>query len=120
MDAEWVKPEQDYLKTEAGFTLNKTPHRKVVTYVEPPTELEAYNLKARGIIVVEWKKAQYAITTAFEILQEDGTWKNGLYSEKEYMELTYPFGTKLVLRALTIGPDTLKSGHTEPVEVMVS
>ena len=75
MDGEWPKNEQDKLKEDAGFTVNKTPERKVVTYVNPPTNLEVYNDKRRGVIVVTWEKAQHAVTTAFEVQQEEGVWK---------------------------------------------
>jgi hypothetical protein len=120
IDIAWPDGDKDYLKEQAGFTLNKTPQRRVITYIEPPTSFEAYNLKQRGLIKVEWEKAEYAVTTAFETLQEDGTWKNGIYCNKEYMELSYPFGTRLVLRAMSVGPNMVKSRYTEPIEVMVS
>ena len=120
MDAEWTKNDQDKLKEDAGFTVNKTPERKVVTFVNPPTNLEVYNDKRRGVIIVSWKKAQHAVTTAFEIQQDDGVWQNGMYCDKEKMELTYPFGTKISIRSKTIGPDSMKSDYTAPVDVMVS
>ena len=119
MDAEWTKNDQDKLKEDAGFTVNKTPERKVVTFVNPPTNLEVYNDKRRGVIIVSWKKAQHAVTTAFEIQQDDGVWQNGMYCDKEKMELTYPFGTKISIRSKTIGPDSMKSDYTAPVDVMV-
>ena len=121
MDAEWPTNEQDKLKEDAGFTINKAPERaKDVTYVNPPTNLEVYNDKRRGVIVVTWKKAQHAVTTAFEVQQEEGVWQNGLFCEREKMELTYPFGTKISIRGKTIGPDFMKSDYTAPVDVMVS
>ena len=121
MDAEWPKNDQDKLKEDAGFTLCKAPERaKDVTYVNPPTNLEAYNDKRRGVIIVSWKKAQHAVTTAFEIQQNDGVWQNGLFCDREKMELTYPFGTKISIRSKTIGPDSMKSDYTAPVDVMVS
>ena len=120
MDAEWLNNEQDKLKEDAGFTINKTPERKVVTYVNPPTQLEAYNDKRRGVIIVAWKKAQHAVTTAFEVQQNDGVWQNGMYCDREKMELTYPFGIKLLVRSKSIGPDSMTSDYTAPVEVMVS
>ena len=120
MDGEWPKNEQDKLKEDAGFTVNKTSERKVVTFVNPPTNLEAYNDKRRGVIIVTWKKAQHAVTTAFEIQQEEGVWQNGLFCEREKMELTYPFGTKISIRSKTIGPESMVSDYTAPVEVMVS
>ena len=120
MDAEWTKNDQDKLKEDAGFTVNKTPERKVVTFVNPPTNLEVYNDKRRGVIIVSWKKAQHAVTTAFEVQQDDGVWQNGMYCDKEKMELTYPFGTKISIRSKTIGPDSMKSDYTAPVDVMVS
>ena len=120
MDAEWPNNEQDKLKEDAGFTINKTPERKVVTYVNPPTQLEAYNDKRRGVIIVAWKKAQHAVTTAFEVQQNDGVWQNGMYCDREKMELTYPFGIKLLVRSKSIGPDSMTSDYTAPVEVMVS
>ena len=121
MDAEWPTNEQDKLREDTGFTINKAPERaKDVTYVEPPTNLEAYNDKRRGVIIVSWKKAQHAVTTAFEVQQEEVVWQNGLYCEREKMELTYPFGTKISIRSKTIGPDFMKSDYTAPVDVMVS
>lgn len=120
MDIEWMDNTKDYLKQEAGFTLNKTPERKNVTFVEPPTLLEAYNEKARGLITVRWKKSANTVTVGFETLEGEGTWQNGLFSDKESMELTYPFGTTLKIRAKTIGPDSITSIYTEPVEVNVS
>ena len=121
MDAEWPTNEQDKLKEDAGFTVNKAPERaKDVTYVDPPTNLEAYNDKRRGVIIVSWKKAQHAVTTAFEIQQNDGVWQNGMYCDREKMELTYPFGTKLVFRSKSIGPESMTSDFTAAVEVMVS
>ena len=120
MDAEWPKNDQDKLKEDAGFTLNKAPERKTITYVNPPTNLEAYNDKRRGVIIVKWKKAKNAVTTAFEIQQDEGVWQNGLFCEKEKMELTYPFGTKISIRSKTIGPNFMKSDYTAPVDVMVS
>ena len=121
MDAEWPENEQDKLKEDAGFTLCKSPERaKKVTHVNPPTNLEAYNDKRRGVIIVSWKRAQYAVTTAFEVQQNDGVWQNGLYCDREKMELTYPFGTKLMFRSKSIGPDSMTSDYTAPVEVMVS
>ena len=121
MDAEWPTNNQDKLKEDAGFTLCKAPERaKDVTYVNPPTDLEAYNEKRRGVIIVSWKKAQHAVTTAFEIQENDGVWQNGMYCDREKMELTYPFGTKISIRSKTIGPDSMKSDYTAPVDVMVS
>ena len=121
MDAEWSKNDQDKLKTDAGFTLNKAPERaKEVTYVNPPTNLEAYNDKRRGVITVSWKKAQHAVTTAFEVQQNDGVWQNGMFCDKEKMDLTYPFGTKISIRSKTIGPESMVSDYTAPVDVMVS
>ena len=121
MDAEWSKNEHDKLKEDTGFTLCKAPERaKDVTYVNPPTNLEAYNDKRRGVIIVSWKKAQHAVTTAFEVQQNDGVWQNGMYCDREKMELTYPFGTKLVFRSKSIGPNSMTSDFTAPVEVMVS
>ena len=120
MDAEWLNYEHDKLKEDAGFTINKTPERKVVTFVNPPTQLEAYNDKRRGVIIVTWKKAQHAVTTAFEVQQNDGVWQNGMYCDREKMELTYPFGIKLMVRSKSIGPDSMTSDYTSPVEVMVS
>ena len=120
MDAEWSKNDQDKLKEDTGFTLNKASERKVVTYVNPPSNLEVYNDKRRGVIIVTWKKDKNAVTTAFEMKEDEGVWQNGLYCEKEKMELTYPFGTKLSIRSKTIGPGILKSDYTAPVDVMVS
>ena len=120
MDIQWMRDDQDYLKEEAGFTLNKTPERKNVTFMNPPTNLQAYNEMARGQITVKWKKAENAILTAFDISEEEGVWKNGMYSEKESIELTFPFGAKIKIRAKSIGPDSVISLSTEPVEVAVS
>ena len=120
MDIQWMNNEQDFLKEEAGFTVNKTPERKIVTFVNPPTNLEAYNEMARGQIIVKWKKAENAVMTAFEISEEEGVWKNGLYSDKESMVLTFPFGTKIKIKGKTVGPDTVTSLFSEPVEVVVS
>ena len=120
MDTLWLTNEQDQLKLNAGFTLNKTPERKNVTFVDPPSNLKAYNDQRRGIIVVAWGKAANAVTTAFEMQENSGDWKNGTYCEKDKMELTFPFGTKLLIRAKTIGPNLLNSDYTSPVEVMVS
>ena len=120
MDIEWMSDDQDYLKEEAGFTLNKTPERKNVTFMNPPTNLQAYNEIARGQITVKWKKAANTIVTAFEISEEEGVWKNGMYSDKESMELTFPFGTQIKIRGKSIGPDSVTSLFTEPVEVAVS
>ena len=120
MDAECPNNEQDKLKEDAGFTINKTPERKVVIYVNPPTQLEAYNDNRRGVIIVTWKKAQHAVTTAFEVQQNDGVWQNGMYCDREKMELTYPFGIKLMVRSKSIGPDSMTSDYTGSVEVMVS
>jgi hypothetical protein len=36
------------------------------------------------------------------------------------MELTCPFGVKLLFRAKTIGPNQMTSDYTPPVDVMVS
>jgi hypothetical protein len=120
MDGLWPQNEYDTLKTNAGFTLNKTPERKVVTYVDPPANLTAINDPRRGVILVEWKKAANAVTTAFEVQLNGGEWQNGLYCEKESVEMTHPFGTKLLIRAKTIGPNPLKSDYSPIVEVMVS
>ncbi len=120
MDAEWAKNEYDKLKTDAGFTINKTPERQNVTYVLPPTNLRVYNDQRRNIMIVEWEKAQYAVTTAFELQLNGGEWQNGLYNEGKKMELTLPFGSKLVVRAKTIGPNSLKSDTVQSDEVMVS
>ncbi len=121
MDVEWHKNEQDKLKEDAGFTLCKAPERaKDVTYVNAPTNLEAYNDKRRGVIIMSWKKAQHAVTTAFEVQQDGGVWQNGMYCDREKMELTYPFGTKLMFRSKSIGPDSMTSDFTAPVEVMGS
>jgi hypothetical protein len=108
------------LKLNAGFTLNKTPERKNITFVDAPTNLQAFNDPRRGIIIVEWERAANAVTTAFEIQQDGRDWKNGTYCEKDRMELTYPFGTKLLIRCKTVGPNLLSSDYTSPVEVMVS
>ena len=121
MEIEWPNDAQDYLKQEAGFTLNQKPQRlPIVTYVAPPMELQAFNEIPKGIITVKWKKAANAITTAFEIAYEDGIWKNGIYNNGESMEMTYPFGILVKVRAKTIGPDSVTSIFSEPVEVMVS
>ncbi len=120
MDAEWQTNEQDKLKSDAGFTLNKTPERQNITYVLPPTNLRVYNDIRRNVVIVEWEKALNAVTTAFETQLNDGEWQNGLYNESKKMELTFPFGSKLVLRAKTIGPNSLKSDSVESNEVMVS
>jgi hypothetical protein len=120
MDAEWQNNAQDKLKMDAGFTLCKTPERQIVTYVNPPTNLLAYNDPRRGVIIVEYTKAENAVTTAFEVQKEDGAWENGLYCASEKMELTFPFGIKLLIRAKTIGPKLLVSDFTLPVDVMVS
>ncbi len=120
MDAEWTKNEYDKLKTDVGFTLNKTPERQNVTYVLPPTNLRVYNDQRRNIMIVEWEKAQYAVTTAFELQLNGGEWQNGLYNEGKKMELNLPFGSKLVVRAKTIGPNSLKSDSVQSDEVMVS
>lgn len=120
MDAKWPTNEHDKLKTDAGFTLNKAPERKNVTYVDPPANLKAYNDPRRGVIIVEFDKAENAVTTAFEVQKDDGAWENGLYCETEKMELTFPFGIKLLIRGKTVGPKQLTSEYTLPVEVMVS
>jgi hypothetical protein len=120
MDALWPQKEYDTLKINAGFTLNKTAEPKVVTYVDPPTNLAAINDPRRCVIIVSWKKAANAITTAFDVQLDGGEWKNGLFCEKESMELTYPFGSKVLIRAKTIGPNMFKSGDTPSVDVMVS
>lgn len=120
MDAEWQSNEQDTLKKDAGFTLNKVPERQNVTYVLPPTNLRVYNDVRRGVVITEWDKAANAVTTAFEIQLNDEPWQNGLYNEGKKMELTFPFGSKLVVRAKTIGPNSLKSDSVQSVEVMVS
>ncbi len=120
MDAEWQTNEQDKLKTDAGFTLCKTPERQNVTYVLPPTNFRVYNDIRRGIIIVEWEKAAHAVTTAFETQLNDGEWQNGVYNEGKKMELSFPFGSKLVIRAKTIGPNSLKSDSVQSEEVMVS
>lgn len=120
MDAEWQSNEQDKLKTDAGYTLCKVPERQNVTYVMPPTNLKVYNDQRRSIIIVEWEKAAFAVTTAFETQLNDGEWQNGLYNEGKKMELSFPFGTKLLMRARTIGPNSLKSDVVQSEEVMVS
>lgn len=122
MDAEWTTDAQDKLKTDAGFTLNKKSERQniPVTFVLPPTNLRVYNDVRRGVMIVEWDKAAKAVTTAFEMQLNDGEWQNGLYNDGKKMELTLPFGTKLVLRAKSIGPDSLKSDSVQSEEVMVS
>jgi hypothetical protein len=120
MDAEWQTDAEDKLKTDAGFTLCKTPERLNVTYVNPPTNLTAYNDPRRGVIVVEFIKAENAVTTAFEVQKDGGAWENDLFCETEKMELTFPFGIKLLIRAKTIGPKQLVSDYTAPVDVMVS
>ena len=120
MDALWPTDAQDKLKTDAGFTLNKTPERQNVTYVNPPTNLTVYNDPRRGVIIVEFVKAANAVTTAFDVQQDGGEWQNGLYCEKEKMELTYPFGVELLFRGKTIGPNQMTSDYTPPVDVMVS
>ena len=56
MDAEWSKNDQDKLKEDASFRLNKTPECKVVTFVNLPSNLTVYNDKRQGVIVVAWKK----------------------------------------------------------------
>ncbi len=120
MDAEWQTNEHDTLKKDAGYTLCKAPERQNVTYVLPPTNLKVYNDQRRNIMIVEWDKAQYAVTTAFELQLNGGEWQNGLYNEGKRMELTLPFGSKLVVRAKTIGPNSLKSDTVQSDEVMVS
>ena len=120
MDAEWQGNEQDKLKTDAGYTLCKAPERQNVTYVAPPTNLKVYNDQRRNIIIVEWEKAAFAVTTAFETQLNDGEWQNGLYNEGKKMELSFPFGAKLSVRAKTIGPNSLKSDTVQSEEVMVS
>ena len=120
MDAEFALNVFDKLKTDAGFTLNKASDRKNVTYVEPPTNLQVYNDQRRGVIIAEWLRADNAVTTAFEMQINDGEWKNGVYCETQKMELTYPFGIKLMVRGKTVGPNLLTSEYTAPVEVMVS
>lgn len=120
MDALWPTNEHDALKTNAGFTLNKAPEHHNVTYVNPPTNLTVVNDPRRGVIIVTFKKAAHAVTTAFDVQQDGGEWQNGLYCEKEYVELTYPFGVKLLFRAKTIGPNQMTSDYTPPVDVMVS
>lgn len=121
MDIEWTNNEQDYLKQAAGFTLNKSPQpRPPVTFVNPPSGLQAYNAIAKGLIIVKWEKAENAVTTAFEVAHEDGIWRNGLYNNGKSMELTFPFGTLVKIRSKTIGPDSITSVFSETVEVMVS
>ena len=120
MDAEWQGNEQDRMKTDAGYTLCKAPERQTVTYVAPPTNLRVYNDQRRNIIIVEWEKAAFAVTTAFETQLNDGEWQNGLYNEGKKMELSFPFGAKLSVRAKTIGPNSLKSDTVQSEEVMVS
>jgi hypothetical protein len=120
MDAFWPTSAHDKLKSDAGFTLNKAPERHNVAYVEPPTNLRVYNDPRRGVIIVEFIKAANAVTTAFDVKQNGGEWQNGLYCEKEKMELTYPFGAELWLRAKTVGPNQMTSDYTAAVDVMVS
>ncbi len=122
MDAEWTTDAQDKLKTDAGFKLNKKPERQndPVTFVLPPTNLRVYNDIRRTVIIAEWDKAANAVTTAFETQLNDGEWQNGLYNEGKKMELTFPFGSKLVIRAKTIGPNSLKSDSIQSEEMMVS
>ena len=47
-------------------------------------------------------------------------WQKGLYNEGKKMEWAFPFGSKLVVRAKTIGPNSLKSDSVLSEEVMVS
>jgi hypothetical protein len=120
MDAVWQTEAQDTLKTDAGFTLNKKGESKPVTFVNPPTNFKVYNDERRNIMIVEWTKAANAVTTAFESQLDGGEWQNGLYNEGKKMELTFPFGAKLVMRAKTIGPNSMKSDMVLSDEVMVS
>ena len=122
MDAEWTTDAQDKLKTDAGYTLNKKPERQnePVTFVLPPANLKVYNDQRRNIMIVEWEKAENAVTTAFELQLDGGAWQNGIYNEGKRMELNLPFGSKLVVRAKTIGPNSLKSDSVQSEEVMVS
>ncbi|MBL7813947.1 MAG: hypothetical protein JNL70_02990 [Saprospiraceae bacterium] len=121
MDANWQTNDFDRLKMDAGFTLNKTPERQeAVTYVLPPSNFKVYNDNRRGVIIVEWIKDANAVTTAFETQLNDGVWQNGVYNEGKKMEMTFPFGAKLVMRAKTIGPNLLTSDFVESDVVMVS
>ena len=120
MDAEWQTDAQDTLKKDAGYTLCKAPERQNVTYVLPPTNLKVYNDQRRNVMIVEWEKAQYAVTTAFSLQINGGEFENGLYNEGKKMELNLPFGSKLVVSAKTIGPNSLKSDSVMSEEVMVS
>ena len=120
MDADWQTNEYDRLKSDAGYTLCKAPERQNVTYVLPPANLKVYNDQRRNIMIVEWEKAANAVTTAFEIQIDGGAWQNGIYNEGKRMELNLPFGSKLVVRAKTIGPNSLKSDSVQSEEVMVS
>ena len=92
----------------------------VQTCALPISNLRVYNDVRRGVVITEWDKAANAVTTAFEIQLNDEPWQNGLYNEGKKMELTFPFGSKLVVRAKTIGPNSLKSDSVQSVEVMVS
>jgi hypothetical protein len=121
MDALWTTNAQDKLKSDAGFTLNKTPERTpAVTFVNPPTNFKVYNDERRSIMIVEWTKAANAVTTAFESQLDGGEWQNGIFNEGKKMELTFPFGARLLMRAKTIGPNSLKSDVVQSDEVMVS
>ena len=119
MDAEWFNNEQDYLKTQAGFTLYKASSHEKVTYVNPPTNFVVYNDKRTTVLIAKWTKAAHAVTTAFETQINDAACVNGTYSEKESLELTFPKGTKLSIRSRTIGPNNLTSVFTEILTVYV-
>jgi hypothetical protein len=121
MDAEWLNNSEDNLKETAGYTLVKVPERRVITYIDAPSNFTVLNDDRKGVIVVKWDSVENARTYGFEELQEDGTWRNGRYCTKSPMQITdLPLGLKMTLRMKTIGPEELVSAFTEPATVWVS
>jgi hypothetical protein len=120
MDAEWTDNSHDAEKKDAGFTLNKVPNRQTLAFIGMPTNFKAVNDERHGVVNLFWTPVFKARTYAIEVLQADGTWKNGLYTDRNRYQFTdLQRGTELTVRIKTIGPDTLTSEWTEPVTVFV-
>jgi hypothetical protein len=121
MDAEWQTPNFDTLKEEAGYTIAKTPEKKVVKFVDAPKNFSILNTGRKGDVIMEWDSVANARTYAFEELQADGTWKNGRYASTSPVVLSnLPLGLKLTMRMKTVGPENIVSDYTEPSTVWVS
>ena len=124
MDALWLESSFDKSKENAGFEMVKVPTRNnptPVTFVETPSNLVFVNDNRKGVVNLSWNRVENALVYAIEMQQADGSWKNGIYSDKTTLQLSdLPVGEKAIIRCKTIGPNSLVSPYSEPVSVWVA